>query len=40
VRAHSEAEVDLAVNTIRQYAPIKVKVVTPSEGQPLDHDIL
>jgi hypothetical protein len=40
VRAHSEVEVDLAVNTIRQYAPIKVKVVTPSEGQPLDHDIL
>jgi hypothetical protein len=40
VRAHTEAEVDLAINTIRQYAPIKVKVVTPSEGQPLDHDIL
>jgi hypothetical protein len=40
VRAHTEAEVDLAINTIRQYAPIKVKVVTPSEGQPLDQDIL
>ncbi len=40
VRAHSEAEVDLAVDTIRQYAPIKIKVVAPSEGQPLDHDIL
>ena len=40
VRAHSEVEVDLAVNTIRQYSPIKIKVVTPAEGQPLDHDIL
>jgi hypothetical protein len=40
VRAHSEAEIDLAVDTIRQYAPIKIKVVAPSEGQPLDHDIL
>ena len=40
VRAHSEAEVDLAVDTIRQYSPIKIKVVTPTEGQPLDHDIL
>jgi hypothetical protein len=40
VRADSEAEVDLAVDTIRQYAPIKIKVVAPTEGQPLDHDIL
>lgn len=40
VRAHSEAEVDLAVATIRQYSPVKIKVVTPTEGQPLDHDIL
>jgi len=40
VRAPSEAEVDLAVDTIRQYSPIKIKVVTPTEGQPLDHDIL
>ena len=40
VHAHSEEEVDLAVGTIRQYAPIKIKVVTPTEGQPLDHDIL
>ena len=40
VRAHSEDEVDLAIGTIRQYAPIKIKVVTPSEGEPLDHDIL
>ncbi len=40
VRAQSEAEVDLAIDTIRQYAPIKIKVVAPTEGQPLDHDIL
>lgn len=40
VRAHDEAEVELAVDTIRQYSPIKIKVVTPAEGQPLDHDIL
>jgi len=40
VRANSEAAVDLAVDTIRQYAPVKIKVVTPTEGQPLDHDIL
>ena len=40
VRTHSEDEIDLAVATIRQYAPIKIKVVAPTEGQPLDHDIL
>lgn len=40
VRTHSEEEVDLAVGTIRQYSPIKIKVVTPGEGQPFDHDIL
>ena len=40
VRAHSEEGVDLAVDTIRQYAPVKIKVVAPGEGQPLDHDIL
>ena len=40
VRADSEDEVELAVDTIRQYAPIKIRVVTPTEGQPLDHDIL
>jgi hypothetical protein len=40
VRAHSEEEVDLAIGTIRQYSPIKIKVVTPTDGQPLDLDIL
>ena len=40
VRAHSEDEVDLAVATIRQYAPIKIRVVSSGEGAPLGHDIL
>ena len=40
VRAHSEEEVDLAIGTIRQYSPIKIKVVTPTDGRPLDLDIL
>ena len=40
VRAHSEDEVDLAVATIRQYAPIKIRVVASGEGAPLSHDIL
>jgi hypothetical protein len=40
VRAHSEEEIDLAVATIRQYAPIRIRVVASSEGAPLGHDIL
>ena len=40
VRAHSEEEVDLAVATIRQYAPMRIKVVSTGEGAPLSHDIL
>jgi len=40
VRAHSEEEVDLAVATLRQYAPIKIRVVAGGEGAPLSHDIL
>src|SRR5262249_60402973 len=40
VRAHTEDEVDLAVATIRQYMPIKIKVVGGGEGAPLSHDIL
>ena len=40
VRAHTEAEVDLAVATIRQYTPIKIKVVGAQEGAPLSHAIL
>ena len=40
VRTDSEDEVDLAVGTIRQYAPIKIRVVSSGEGAPLGHDIL
>jgi hypothetical protein len=40
VRTHSEDEIDLAVATIRQYAPIKIRVVGSGEGAPLGHDIL
>jgi hypothetical protein len=40
VRTHSEDETDLAVGTIRQYAPIKIRVVSGGEGAPLGHDIL
>jgi hypothetical protein len=40
VRTHSEDEVDLAVATIRQYAPIKARVVSGGEAAPLGHDIL
>jgi hypothetical protein len=31
VRAHSEEELDLAVNTIRQYAPMRIRVVEPKQ---------
>ena len=40
VRTHSEDEIDLAVGTIRQYAPIKIRVVASGEGAPLGQDIL
>ncbi|HTV89181.1 MAG TPA: hypothetical protein VME41_09205 [Stellaceae bacterium] len=40
VRAHEEREADLAVSTIRQYAPIKIRVVSPEEGTALGHDVL
>ena len=40
VRTHTEDEVDLAVATIRQYVPIKIKVVGGGEGAPLSHGIL
>jgi hypothetical protein len=32
VRAHTEEDVELAVATIRQYAPMRIRVVEPSEG--------
>jgi hypothetical protein len=40
VRTQSEDEIDLAVGTIRQYAPIKIRVVASEEGTPLGHDLL
>ena len=40
VRTDSEEEIDLAVGTIRQYAPIKIRVVAAGEDAPLGHDIL
>lgn len=40
VRAHSEDEVDLAIDTIRQYTPLRIRVVAAGEGAPLAHDIL
>ena len=40
VRTHIEDEVDLAVATIRLYAPLKIKVVGVGENAPLSHDIL
>jgi hypothetical protein len=40
VRAHSEDEIDMAVATIRQYAPIKIRVVSAEEGSALGHDVL
>jgi hypothetical protein len=40
VRAHSEEEIDLAVDTIRQYSPIKIRVVAAEEGRPIGHDVL
>ena len=39
VCAHDEDEVDLAVDTIRQYSPIRIRVVTPHEGEALGQDI-
>jgi hypothetical protein len=40
VRTHSENEVDLAVATLRQYAPIRIRVTATGEGGGVDHDIL
>jgi hypothetical protein len=40
VRTHGEDEVDLAVATIRLYAPVKIRVVAAGQGAPLGHDVL
>jgi hypothetical protein len=40
VRSQSEAEIDRAIDTIRQYSPIRIRVVTADEGAPIGRDIL
>jgi len=40
VRAHGEAGIDLAVDTVRQYAPLRIRVVAADEGAPTGHDVL
>jgi hypothetical protein len=39
VRAHSEADVELASGTIRQYAPIRIQVVWVEEGALVKHEV-
>src|SRR5678815_3372107 len=40
VRTQSEAEIDLAVDTIRQYSPLRIRVATAGEGAPIGDDLL
>ncbi|HKS88202.1 MAG TPA: hypothetical protein VJR70_02060 [Stellaceae bacterium] len=40
VRAEDEAEVDQAIDTIRQYAPLRIRVVTAGEGAAIGRDVL
>ena len=40
VRAHTEDDVDAAVDTIRQYAPRRIKVIAAGDGTPISHDVL
>ena len=40
VRAHSEADVELAAGTIRQYAPIRIEVGWVEEGAARTHKLL
>ena len=40
VRTQNEAEIDLAVDTIRQYAPLRIRVAATGEGAPIGHDLL
>jgi hypothetical protein len=37
VRTQGEADIDLAVDTIRQYSPLRIRV---AEGAPIGHDLL
>jgi hypothetical protein len=40
VRAQSEADVDLAASTIRQYSPMRIQVAWVEEDAPVGHDLL
>lgn len=40
VRAHNEAEIDFAVDTMRHYFPLRIRVAATGEGAPLGHDVL
>ena len=40
VRANGEAEIDRAVDTVRQYSPLRIRVATAGEGAPIGHDLL
>ena len=40
VRADTEDAIELAVDTIRQYSPMKIRVVAPHEGAALGRDVL
>jgi hypothetical protein len=40
VRSEDEDEVELAVDTIRQYEPLRIRVIAAVEGEPLGRDIM
>jgi len=40
VRTQNEAEIDMAVDTIRQYAPLRIRVAVAGEGAPIGQDLL
>jgi hypothetical protein len=40
IRAQSEAAIDLAVDTVRQYSPLRIRVATAGEGAPIGRDLL
>jgi len=39
VRTDSEDEIDLAVGTIKQFAPMRIQVTWAEEGTPTGHDV-
>lgn len=40
VCTESEEEIEQAIGTIRQYSPMRIRVVTPGEGAALGRDVL